>query len=37
MNHILIAESVEHGRQHIRDMDPFFFRKSNKRKEKDHE
>lgn len=26
MRHILIAESVEHGHQHIRDMDPFFFR-----------
>ena len=26
MRHMLIAESMERGRQHIRDMDPFFFR-----------
>ena len=26
MRHMLIAESMERGRQHIRKMDPFFFR-----------
>jgi hypothetical protein len=29
MYHLLIAESLEYGRQHIRKMEPFFFRIAN--------